>query len=73
MPFLLWILVMADLLLVMFGGALGSLARYGVGLGAAQLFGSTFPLGTMLINIIGSFLRLPTLLSMTTGFTTATR
>jgi CrcB protein len=53
---MLWILVMADLLLVMFGGALGSLARYGVGLGAAQLFGSTFPLGTMLINISGSFL-----------------
>jgi CrcB protein len=51
-----WILVMADLLLVMVGGALGSLARYGVGLGAAQLFGSTFPLGTMLINISGSFL-----------------
>jgi fluoride exporter len=39
----------------MLGGALGSLARYGVGLGVAQLFGSTFPLATMLINISGSF------------------
>jgi fluoride exporter len=46
---------MLDLLLVTLGGALGSLARYGVGLGVAQLFGSTFPLGTVLINISGSF------------------
>ncbi len=44
-----------NLLLIMLGGALGSLARYGVGLGVAQLFGSTFPLGTVLINISGSF------------------
>jgi fluoride exporter len=47
---------MLDLLLVMLGGALGSLARYGVGLGVAQIFGSTFPLGTLIINISGSFL-----------------
>jgi fluoride exporter len=46
---------MLDLLLVMLGGALGALARYGVGLGVAQFFGSTFPLGTVLINISGSF------------------
>jgi fluoride exporter len=47
--------LMPNLLLVMLGGALGSLARYGVGLGAAQLFGPTFPIGTMFINITGSF------------------
>lgn len=39
----------------MLGGALGALARYGVGLGVAQFFGSTFPLGTVLINLSGSF------------------
>jgi CrcB protein len=47
---------MSDLLLVMLGGALGSLSRYGMGLGAVQLFGPAFPIGTMLINISGSFI-----------------
>ncbi len=40
--------------LVAIGGALGSMARYGFGVGVGRLWGSTFPLGTMLINILGS-------------------
>jgi fluoride exporter len=36
-------------------GALGSLARYGVGLLARAWFGAAFPWGTLLINIFGSF------------------
>jgi fluoride exporter len=40
---------------VAFGGALGSMARYGVGIGASRAWGDTFPWGTLLINIAGSF------------------
>jgi len=44
------------LLAVAAGGALGSVARYLTGIGATKLFGLTFPWGTLLINIAGSFL-----------------
>jgi CrcB protein len=40
---------------VALGGALGSLARYWLGVLVARLAGETFPWGTLLINIIGSF------------------
>jgi CrcB protein len=42
--------------LVALGGALGSVARYGVGALAAQLLGPSFPWGTLLVNLTGSFL-----------------
>jgi len=41
---------------VAFGGAIGSVARYLVGHGSAKLFGLEFPWGTLIINIVGSFL-----------------
>lgn len=41
-------------LLVAAGGALGSVARYGTGVLVGKFWSSTFPLGTMLINIAGS-------------------
>ena len=41
---------------VAFGGAIGSVARYGVGIGSTKLFGLAFPWGTLIINIVGSFL-----------------
>lgn len=45
---------MTRLLLVAIGGALGSMARYGVGLGAARLFpASTWPWGTLTVNVVG--------------------
>ncbi|WP_426035969.1 fluoride efflux transporter CrcB [Brevundimonas sp. DC300-4] len=45
---------MTRFLLVAIGGALGSMARYGVGLGAARLFpASTWPWGTLTVNIVG--------------------
>ena len=45
---------MTRLLLVALGGALGSMARYGVGLGAARLFpGSAWPWGTLTVNVVG--------------------
>jgi len=42
--------------LVALGGAIGSVARYGLSALAAQLFGATFPWGTLLVNLSGSFL-----------------
>jgi CrcB protein len=41
-------------LLVAFGGAVGSMARYGLGLMVAALVGQAFPWGTLLINVLGS-------------------
>jgi CrcB protein len=43
-------------LLVMLGGGVGSLARYLAGTFITNSFASLFPLGTMIINITGSFL-----------------
>jgi CrcB protein len=37
-------------------GGLGTLARYGVNIGTAALFGNAFPWGTFIVNIVGSFL-----------------
>jgi fluoride exporter len=41
---------------VAIGGAIGSVARYLVGIGSGKLFGLDFPWGTLIINIVGSFL-----------------
>lgn len=46
---------MAASLWVALGGALGSVARYWTGLWMARLLGEAFPFGTLLINILGSF------------------
>jgi len=43
-------------LLVAVGGALGSMARYWVGGLAPRLFGEGFPYGTLVVNVLGSFL-----------------
>lgn len=37
------------------GGALGSVCRYLVGIGAGRVLGSNFPFGTMIVNVVGSF------------------
>src|SRR5688572_19515350 len=44
-----------DCLLVAFGGAIGSLTRYGTGIAAARLLGKGFPWGTPLVNVTGCF------------------
>ncbi|UPT61053.1 MAG: fluoride efflux transporter CrcB [Hyphomonadaceae bacterium JAD_PAG50586_4] len=44
---------MIQVLLVALGGALGSVARYGVGFAAARWFGLGFPWGTLTVNVIG--------------------
>lgn len=42
-------------LLVGLGGALGSMARFGLSGLVASSIGETFPFGTLAVNIIGSF------------------
>jgi fluoride exporter len=47
---------MSRLLLICFAGALGTGTRYLVTLWAAQRFGTTFPYGTLIVNLAGCFL-----------------
>jgi CrcB protein len=44
------------ILAVAAGGALGSVARYLVGIASTKAFGLAFPWGTLIINVAGSFL-----------------
>lgn len=46
---------MLNYLLVALGGALGSVARYGVSGLVGRWFGESFPWGTLLVNVAGSF------------------
>jgi CrcB protein len=43
-------------LIVFIGAGIGGALRHGVNVGAARLFGYGFPLGTLIVNIVGSFL-----------------
>ena len=43
-------------LLILAGGGAGSLARYLAGTAIMTRFGSRFPLGTLVINVTGSFI-----------------
>lgn len=47
---------MANYLWVALGGALGTLGRYYISGLVAQLIGETFPWGTVIVNITGSFI-----------------
>ena len=47
---------MLNYLWVGLGGALGSVARYWASGFVARHFGETFPLGTLVVNVTGSFL-----------------
>lgn len=46
---------MSNILLVAVGGAIGSVARYLVGLWATRLAGPNFPWGTLTVNVVGAF------------------
>lgn len=45
---------MQNFLLVGVGGAIGAMARYAASIGVGRVWPHGFPLGTMLINIVGS-------------------
>jgi CrcB protein len=42
-------------LIVFLGAGIGGALRHGVNVGAARLFGYGFPFGTLIVNIVGSF------------------
>lgn len=46
---------MTSYVVIAIGGALGSMARFWASGAIAQRFGETFPLGTLIVNITGSF------------------
>ena len=46
----------AGFLLVFFGGGFGAALRHGINLMAARLVGTTFPFGTLFINVAGSMI-----------------
>ena len=46
---------MTRLMLVALGGALGSVLRYLVAVAAVAWVGPTFPWGTLVVNLVGSF------------------
>ena len=48
--------MLGTLLQVALGGAIGAVARYLTGLGAARLAGAAFPYGTLTVNVLGSLL-----------------
>ena len=48
--------MISTIVAVAIGGALGATARYGVGVGAVHVFGHGYPWGTLIVNIVGSFL-----------------
>ncbi len=45
---------MTTILAIALGAAVGSNLRYGLSIWAAQQWGTTFPYGTMIINVLGS-------------------
>jgi CrcB protein len=47
---------MFNYIMVAIGGALGSVARLWISTLVAQRFGEIFPIGTLLVNVTGSFL-----------------
>lgn len=47
---------MQNILIIGIGGFLGAIARYGVALWIGQRWGRSFPIGTFIINVTGSFL-----------------
>lgn len=46
---------MIGVLMVFLGGGAGAAARYGVSIAALSLFGPALPLGTLAVNVAGSF------------------
>ena len=43
-------------LIVFLGAGIGGALRHGVNIGSARLFGYGFPYGTLIVNVVGSFL-----------------
>ncbi|PXY00613.1 fluoride efflux transporter CrcB [Marinifilum breve] len=48
--------MLRTLLLIGMGGFLGSVSRFLIGQGLHRIFDTIFPIGTMTVNIVGSFI-----------------
>ncbi|MDW8296605.1 MAG: fluoride efflux transporter CrcB, partial [Raineya sp.] len=48
--------MLQNFLWVFVGGGLGCVSRYGINILASAIFSTRFPLGTLIVNVIGSFL-----------------
>ena len=48
--------MMVKIIMVLLGGGLGALVRYGFALMAARIFSGHFPWGTLMANLLGCFL-----------------
>lgn len=64
-----------DILVVGVGGAFGSIGRYFVYLAATKFLGPAFPYGTLIVNVVGSFMMgvLIELMALTWDVTMQTR
>ncbi len=49
-------MMLRTLLLIGMGGFLGSISRFLIGQGLHRIFDTVFPIGTMTVNIVGSFI-----------------
>ena len=47
---------MGQLLAVGLGGFVGAITRYGIGGGVHRLYGDRFPMGTLVVNVLGCLL-----------------
>lgn len=47
---------MTNIVIIGVGGFIGAVARYGIAIWIGQRWGRSFPLGTFIINVTGSFL-----------------
>ena len=47
---------MIEIVAIAFGGALGALLRWGMTEGVTRMTGTSFPYGTLLVNVVGSLL-----------------
>jgi fluoride exporter len=50
------VLVVKAVLMVAAGGALGSVAHYPAYVAAGRMFGTSFPFGTIIVNVVGSLI-----------------
>lgn len=48
--------MMTPVISVALGGAIGAVGRYGVNVAATRMLGIAFPWGTVIVNVLGSFL-----------------
>lgn len=47
---------MNDVLIVMLGGGVGAATRYLIANWAAEIYGTDFPYGTLIVNVVGCFI-----------------